>query len=49
VNLESYMDFLNVLNLRTVTAVTTDEGPNFGLPRSLMSPMLVRIGARYRY
>jgi hypothetical protein len=49
VNLESYVDFLNILNLRTVTAVTTDDGPNFGAPRTLMSPMLVRLGARYRY
>jgi hypothetical protein len=48
-NLESYVDFLNILNLRTVTAVTTDDGQNFNAPRTLMTPMLVRLGARYRY
>jgi hypothetical protein len=48
-NLEPYIDFLNILNLRTTTAVITESGPNFGAPRSRMSPMLLRIGARYRY
>jgi hypothetical protein len=48
-NLETYVDFLNILNTRTVTAVNTDDGPNFGVPRTLASPMLLRLGARYRY
>jgi hypothetical protein len=48
-NIEAYADFLNVLNLRTVTAVITDDGPSFGQPKTLMTPMLVRLGARYRY
>jgi hypothetical protein len=48
-NIEAYADFLNVLNLRTVTAVVTDDGPSFGAPKTLMAPMLVRLGARYRY
>jgi hypothetical protein len=48
-NLEAYVDFLNVLNTRAVTAVTVEEGPNFGAPRTLTSPMLLRLGARYRF
>jgi hypothetical protein len=47
--LEPFIDFLNVLNLRTPTAVVTEDGPMFGLPRTLMSPTLLRLGARYRY
>jgi hypothetical protein len=48
-NVEAYVDFLNVLNSRAVTAVTVEEGPNFGAPRSLTAAMLMRLGARYRY
>ena len=48
-NLETYVDFLNLLNSRTVTAVTVEEGPTFNQPRTLTTPMLLRIGARYRY
>ena len=48
-NLEFSLDFLNVLNLRTTTAVITDNGPSFGAPRTLMNATLLRLGARYRY
>jgi hypothetical protein len=48
-NAEVSMDVLNALNTRTPTAVFTESGPTFGLPRTLQSRMLVRFGARYRY
>jgi hypothetical protein len=48
-NVEAYIDFLNVLNLRTTTAVTTEDGPNYGAPRKTLTPMLIRIGGRYRF
>lgn len=48
-NLEAYIDFLNILNTRTVTGVTVEEGPNYKAPRSLTAPMLVRLGARYKF
>jgi hypothetical protein len=48
-NLEVSLDLLNALNLRTTTAVITDAGPNFGAIRTRMNPLLVRVGARYRY
>jgi hypothetical protein len=48
-NLEFSLDFLNVLNLRTTTAVITDNGPNFGVPRTLLNGTLLRLGVRYRY
>jgi hypothetical protein len=48
-NLETYVDFLNVLSLRTVTGVVTQDGPTFGSPTGLMEPFRTRIGARFRY
>jgi hypothetical protein len=48
-NAEVSMDVLNALNTRTPTAVFTEAGPTYGLPRTLQSRMLVRFGARYRY
>jgi hypothetical protein len=48
-NIDTYIDFLNVLNLRPVTAVVVEDGPNYGTTRSIGGPMLLRIGARYRY
>ena len=47
--LEPYIDFLNILNLRTTTAVVTEDGVSFGALRTLMNPMLLRLGARFRY
>ena len=49
IKLEPFVDFLNILNLRTVTQVVTEDGMTFGAPRKLSNPMLLRIGARYRY
>jgi hypothetical protein len=49
VHLETYVDVLNVLGLRTTTSVTENEGPSFGQPSGRMAPMHIRFGARYRY
>ena len=48
-DVDLYVDFLNILNLRVATAVVTDAGPSFGATRTLTNPMLIRIGGRYRY
>jgi hypothetical protein len=48
-NLEAYVDVLNLLNTRTVTAVNVEEGPAYNTPKTLASPMLLRLGARYKY
>jgi hypothetical protein len=48
-NIETYVDILNLLNTRPVTAVTVEEGPTFGTPKTLATSMLLRLGARYRY
>jgi hypothetical protein len=47
--LDLYVDVLNVLALRTVTGVTQNEGPNFGLPSGRQGPMRIRLGLNYRY
>jgi hypothetical protein len=48
--METFIDVLNVLNSRTDTNVTTNDGPNFGLPTgSRMASTRFRLGARYRY
>jgi hypothetical protein len=48
-NIESYVDILNLLNTRPVTAVTVEDGPNFGTPKTLATAMLLRLGARYKF
>ena len=47
--LEAYVDVLNLLGTRTTTAVTQNDGPSFGQPSARLSPLRVRLGARYRY
>jgi hypothetical protein len=47
--LEAYVDVLNVLGLRTMTAATENEGPSFGQPTARLAPLHIRLGARYRY
>jgi hypothetical protein len=47
--LEFYVDVLNVLNSRTVTSVTENEGPLFGQQSGRAAPFHIRLGARYRY
>jgi hypothetical protein len=48
-HLETYIDVLNVLNTRTVTAVTENDGPSFGQSTARMAPFHIRFGARWRY
>jgi hypothetical protein len=47
--LDLYVDILNVLALRTVTAYGTNDGQDFGLERSWMDPFRFRLGLNYRY
>lgn len=47
--LETYVDVLNVLALRTVNGVTENDGPAFGAPTSRRGPMYVRLGVNFRY
>jgi hypothetical protein len=47
--LDAYADFLNVLSLRTVTGVVTEEGPRFGQPTGTLEPFRTRLGLRFRY
>jgi hypothetical protein len=47
--LDFYVDFLNLLALRTPTAVGQNDGQEFGLTTSRMSPFQIRLGLNYRY
>jgi hypothetical protein len=47
--LETFVDWLNVLDSRTATAVTTNDGPSFGVETTRMPSMRIRLGLRYRY
>jgi hypothetical protein len=47
--LELYVDVLNVLGLRTVTDVTQNDGPNFGLATARLEPFRMRLGVNFRY
>ncbi len=49
VNLESYVDAMNILALRTTTAVDQTDGPAWGSSSARMPPLRIRIGFRYRY
>jgi hypothetical protein len=49
IRLETFVDVLNVLGLRTVTAVTEQEGTSWGAASARMAPLRIRLGARYRY
>jgi hypothetical protein len=48
-NLEGYIDILNVLGLRTTTAVAENDGQDFGVPRGRLAPFHFRLGFRYKY
>jgi hypothetical protein len=48
-HLDLYVDVLNVLGLRTVTAFGTNDGQDFGVERSWMDPLRIRLGINYRY
>jgi len=44
-----FVDFLNVLALRTTTAVIQANGPRFGQRADRLPPLRMRLGLRYRY
>jgi hypothetical protein len=47
--LDLYVDFLNLLALRTPTALGTNDGQDFGVPRTWQAPMRIRLGLNFRY
>jgi hypothetical protein len=47
--LDLYADVLNVLALRTATAVGQNEGQDFAVERSWLDPFRVRIGLDYKF
>jgi hypothetical protein len=47
--LEAFMDVLNLMFLRTTTAVTTNDGPSFAVQSARLPPLRIRLGLRYRY
>jgi hypothetical protein len=49
VNLELFTDIINILGLRTATAVYVENSSSFGQPSAFLDPFRVRIGARFRY
>jgi hypothetical protein len=49
INLEVFTDIINVLGLRTATAVYVENGPSFGQPSAILDPLRVRLGMRFRY
>jgi hypothetical protein len=47
---DTYIDWLNVLALRTQTGVNENDGPAWGTPNgNRMGPMFIRFGINYRY
>jgi hypothetical protein len=48
-NLEVFTDFINILGLRTTTAVFVEDGATFGQMSARLDPFRVRLGARFRY
>jgi hypothetical protein len=49
IQLETYVDILNALALRTTTAVQQNDGPDWGSPQARLDPFRLRVGFRYRY
>jgi hypothetical protein len=49
VGLETYVDVLNALALRTITAVQQNDGPDWASATEIMQPFRLRIGFRYRW
>jgi hypothetical protein len=49
VNLDVFADVINVMALRTTTAVYAEDGPLFGQTSARLDPFRIRLGARYRY
>jgi hypothetical protein len=49
INLETYLDVINALALRTTSAVYVEDGPSFGQPSARLDPLRLRLGVRFRY
>jgi hypothetical protein len=49
VNMEGFVDVLNVLALRTTTSVLENDGPTWGQRNERLGPLSMRLGFRYRY
>jgi hypothetical protein len=47
--LDLYVDFMNVLGLRTPLAVGTNDAQDFNVERTWMDPFRIRLGVNYRY
>jgi hypothetical protein len=47
--LELWIDFDNVLALRTPTGVIEVDGPNWGRPAGRLPPLNLEVGARFKY
>ena len=47
--LDLYVDVLNVLGLRTATALGQNDGQDFGVERTRLDPFRIRLGLNYRY
>jgi hypothetical protein len=47
--LETFVDVLNVLALRTTNAIAENDGQDFGVTRNRELPFRFRLGVRYRY
>jgi hypothetical protein len=49
IQLEPFVDVMNILALRTTTSVVEDDGPRYGAPSGRAGPLWIRLGARYKY
>jgi hypothetical protein len=49
IQLETYVDILNALALRTTTSVQQNDGADWGSPQTRLDPFRLRVGFRYRY
>jgi hypothetical protein len=49
VNLDLYLDVINVVAWNTFTSAATLDGPDFGALAGATSPRWLRLGAQYRY
>jgi hypothetical protein len=47
--LETFVDVLNVLAVRTTTDVGQNDGQDFGVSRARQAPFRIRLGLTYRY
>jgi hypothetical protein len=47
--LETFVDVLNLLALRTTTSYGVNDGQDFGVQRNRLGPLRIRLGVMYRY